>query len=177
MPSERESAIRSLSAWSEPTRGRPTRLRKELPTSRSLHAGLYQDGMAMYQHEMPTARAKPGPLPVHAEQAKQPRRVRTRSAGGRRRYVAPCLIDGALYVDTNGAMEDPPRPNGTMETRQGGAETRVLAALGGLGDRLSAGMFGVRVAAFGMAGMAPGVVRLVIGMGRIGIAGRCQVAI
>ena len=33
---------------------------------------------------------------------------------------------------------------------------------------MSAGMFAVRVVALGMAGMAPGAVRLVIGMGRTG---------
>ena len=42
---------------------------------------------------------------------------------------------------------------------------------------MSAGMFAVRVVALGMVGMAPVSVRLVIGMGRIGISGRCQVAI
>ena len=48
----------------------------------------------------------------------------------------------------------------------------MLAALGSLGDRLSAVMLAARVAALGMANMALGVVRLVIGMGRIGISGR-----
>ena len=42
---------------------------------------------------------------------------------------------------------------------------------------MSAGMFAVRVVALGMASIAPVAVRLVIGMGRIGISSRCQVAI
>ena len=53
----------------------------------------------------------------------------------------------------------------------------MLAALGGWRTGQAREMFAVRVAALGMVSMAPGVVRLVISMGRIGISGRCQVAI